>query len=138
MKGVVMRKRTLVGIALVAGAVVSFAAHSRAGAHWGGGVFIDDKSRTFEGMMGGTHNSATSEFIGCRVESYDTGFTSAICEARDEAGTMRSCETTSPALIAAIHSIGDDDHVKIFYSGTEKCLQVRVSKYSSHVPKRAR
>jgi hypothetical protein len=132
-----MKRRVLVA-ALAVVAVLGFSLYTRAGARWGGGIFLDDNSRTFEGTFGGAHNSATGEFLGCRVETFDTGFVSAFCEARDESGSTRSCETTNAALVRAIESIGPDDHVKVFYSGAQQCLQVRVSKYSSHVPKRSR
>ncbi len=105
--------------------VLAVAATSVAGTVVGGQVFIDTVNQTFSGALGSAlHSADATQFIGC----YTTG-TSVLCQARNAAGTLVSCSTSTPAHIEAMKAMGDDSRIFVRYNGGT-CTSLIVYNYS--------
>ena len=61
-------------------------------------------------------SSDTTQYIGCRVSTSSTTF-GTFCFARDAAGAVKTCTSTSPNLAQAAYSLSDASEVLFFVSG---------------------
>lgn len=125
-----MKKASLIGVALVAGALIGGAAH--AGMKSSFPVEIDMTKRTAEGSMGTARNSSDElQFIGCRM-SLD----SAVCDAMDAGGNYVGCYAANPSMTmrSVLASINGDSFIMFSWNERWECTGLQVHNNSRWVP----
>jgi hypothetical protein len=115
-------KKTIIGMAAGAVAVLGLSATAVAGFHTGQQVVISDPGMFANGDLGYVHNTADLiQYIGCT--SYGAN---AQCMARNLAGVSRSCSTANPSMLASIHSLNGDSHLYFGWNAAGQCTFVNV------------
>jgi hypothetical protein len=100
-------------------------------------VFVDDVAMTAAGSLGSTRNTAdTSSLLGCEVESDNSGNGSfGFCSARNAAGTIGVCSTSSPELVAAMRSLNGDSFLEFEWDANGNCTFIEIDNGADLAPK---
>ena len=124
-------KRKTTAFAIGAALALGIGATAYAGAHSMIPVIINDPAMLAQGDVSFVHNTPDAiQFIFC-----DSQGASAICQARNLAGLVRTCSTANPAFLAAIHSIGTDSFLVFRWNAAGQCTFVSVRNGSLTVRK---
>ena len=112
--------------ALALGAVIGSAGVATAGFKTTYPVVIDVNNRTAEGAMGDARRSAdSSQNITITIFASVSGNYSVVTAAfRDANGVVRFCNSTNPAIIAALASVKSDSHVQVAWDPQGACTSV--------------
>ncbi len=85
----------------------------------------------FSGSQGSVRNSAdTIQRIYCAYDDI-----SALCNARNSAGTSVLCTTSDPGMMADIRGINGDSYLFVEHDGAGTCTRVYVNSGSYYAPK---
>jgi hypothetical protein len=110
--------------ALALGAVIGSAAVATAGQKKFYPVKIDVVARTAEGAMGDARRSADpSQNITVTITAM-ADFSIATAAFRDASGVVRSCNSTEPAIVAALAAVKSDGHVAVEWDAEGHCTVV--------------
>ena len=115
-------KRMTKGFAAGAALLLGVSATAFAGFHQAQQVVIIDASSFANGDLGYVHNTPDSiQYIGCT-----TSGSSASCFARNLAGLSRSCSTSNPTMLAALHALNGDSYLIFGWNPSGQCTFISV------------
>lgn len=90
-------------------------------------------SSAYGSLTGARDSSDSTQYIGCALNWYGSGFYYGSCSARNSSGTSISCITTDPEMKEAISGLSSYGYASFTVSNGQ-CASVHSFTYSQYLP----